>query len=137
PEIAAGGDFWLAQVPGNPIGAGAATTAQRPIDPPLYDAAGTPRSSGTVDPGAFEGTPPLNFSFNLVRPGIVSAGAYLPDGTLVRTLWSARDSPAGANIVFWNGLDDLGRAVPEGTYLIKVIAHDMKYVWEGVIGNTS
>lgn len=134
----ADGDFRLANAAGNPIDAGAEATAQRPVDPPLYDAAGIRRPQGNgVDAGAFESAPPLAFSFKLEWPARTSAAVYSSDGTLVKTLWSARDLPAGANMAFWNGLDDDQKRAPDGNYTFKIAAHHLQYVWEGVIGNTS
>jgi hypothetical protein len=130
----AAGDFRLKSIPGNPIDCAVETTAQRPGDPPPSDACGAPRIQCS---GAFESTPPLKFSFKLERASTTSAGVYGADGTLIRALWSARELTAGENVAFWNGLDDSNRPAREGTYQIKVLAHHMKYVWEGVIGNTS
>lgn len=67
-----------------------------------------------------------------------SAGIFDADGRLVRTLWSARSLPAGAVQVTWDGRDDAGNAVAtNGVYRVRMLAHEVRYVWEGVIGNTS
>ena len=67
-----------------------------------------------------------------------SAGVFDSQGRLVRTLWSGRPLSAGPVALLWNGLDDDGKAVPaNGSYTVKLLAHDVRYVWEGVIGNTS
>ena len=67
-----------------------------------------------------------------------SVGVFDAQGRLVRTIWSGRRFQAGPVAVLWNGLDDDGKAVPAtGSYTVKLLAHDVRYVWEGVIGNTS
>ena len=67
-----------------------------------------------------------------------SVGIFDAQGRLVRTIWSGRRFNAGPVAILWNGLDDDGKAVPAtGSYTVKLLAHDVRYVWEGVIGNTS
>ncbi|MBV8403429.1 MAG: hypothetical protein JO203_04490 [Gammaproteobacteria bacterium] len=67
-----------------------------------------------------------------------SAGIFDSSGRLVRTLWSGRDYRAGAVAVDWDGRDDDGRAADSAErYRVRLLAHNVRYVWEGVIGNTS
>ena len=76
--------------------------------------------------------------FTLDGPCKTSAGVYQTDGTLVRTLWSnVRYYKAGQYHVTWDGNDDGGNSVSAGIYKVKVLQHNVQYVWEGVIGNTS
>ncbi|TVT41518.1 T9SS type A sorting domain-containing protein [Hymenobacter setariae] len=75
--------------------------------------------------------------FRLDSTYTTSAGAYRADGKLVRTLWQRTVYNPGEYQVNWDGLDNDGQPVGAGTYKIKVIAHNEKYVWEGVVGNTS
>ncbi|HEY3332253.1 MAG TPA: carbohydrate-binding protein [Capsulimonadaceae bacterium] len=78
------------------------------------------------------------FSFTLSRAAHTSAGVYDSTGKLVRTLW--RDVyyvNAGTYTSVWDDTNDGGTALTSGTYTIKVLAHNMNYVWEGVVGNTS
>lgn len=77
------------------------------------------------------------FRFKLDKSYLTSAGAFGTDGKLIRTLWQKVPYNAGNQQYTWDGLDDLGRPVPAGTYQIKVMAHNVQYVWEGVVGNTS
>jgi hypothetical protein len=77
------------------------------------------------------------FRFTLDKSYLTSAGAFRSDGKLVRTLWQKVPYTAGTQQYTWDGLDDAGQRVPAGTYQIKVMAHNVQYVWEGVIGNTS
>jgi hypothetical protein len=37
----------------------------------------------------------------------------------------------------WDGRDDDGHAVTPGRYSVRVLTHNVRYLWEGVIGNTS
>jgi hypothetical protein len=79
-----------------------------------------------------------NASLSLQHEARTSAGIYDAAGRLVRTLWSGRHYPAGAIDVRWDGSDDDGLAVDRSTtYVARVLAHNVSYVWEGVIGNTS
>jgi hypothetical protein len=74
----------------------------------------------------------------LPEAAVTSAGVFDAQSRLVRTLWSGETRPAGAITAQWDGLDDDGAPVDQaGSYEVRVLAHDVKYVWEGVIGNTS
>ena len=81
----------------------------------------------------------LQFSFNLPQASITSAGVYnASTGALLRTLWNNVQYQQGTNYGVWDGKDDNGNAVPTGTsYKIKLIYHNVQYVFEGMIGNTS
>jgi FlgD Ig-like domain len=77
-------------------------------------------------------------SFKLDEPCRTSAGIYKTDGTLVRTLWSnVRYYAAGTYKSTWDGKDDSGNLVSSGTYVVKVLQHNVKYIWDGAVGNTS
>lgn len=74
----------------------------------------------------------------LPQAAMTSAGIFDADGRLVRTVWSGRALPRGTVAVDWDGRDEGGAPVPEhGHYTARVLSHDVRYVWEGVIGNTS
>lgn len=77
------------------------------------------------------------FVFTLDKAYTTSAGAYKTDGTLVKTLWRKVNYAAGTHTGIWDGTDDEGVAMPSGKYQIRVLYHNIKYLWEGVIGNTS
>jgi hypothetical protein len=78
------------------------------------------------------------FTFTLDEPCKTSAGVFLANGTLVRTLWSKVPYyAAGTYSATWDGLDNNSNAVAAGTYLFKLLQHNTEYVWDGVIGNTS
>ena len=135
---AANGDYRLLSTLGNALDAGAERTFQRTIISPAYDSLGTARPQGNgYDVGAFESMGAGYALFVLNQNFTTSAGVYKPDGTLVKTLFSARKMFAGTNVVFWNGLDDNNQVAPAGTHTIKMIAHNVQYVWENVVGNSS
>src|SRR5450756_1342460 len=91
----------------------------------LFGTAGVVRADGS------------HFTFFLDESSLTSAGAYAPDGTLLRTLWSKVRYPAGTNAAVWDGLDDNSNAMPAGIYQIKLLLHNTEYVWDGALGNTS
>src|SRR5271170_8320497 len=67
------------------------------------------------------------FTFTLDEPCKTSAGVFLTNGTLVRTLWSkVYYYAAGTYSAVWNGLDDNSNAVAAGSYQIKLLQHNME-----------
>jgi len=71
-----------------------------------------------VAPNPFN--PMTTISFDLPQADEVTLAVYDVRGSLVRTLWHGhRDS--GRHVVTWNGRDSVGRAVPSGVYLVRVI----------------
>jgi hypothetical protein len=81
--------------------------------------------------------PPTQIAFTLPRAANTSAGVYNDRQQLVRTLWRGDALPAGEHQRRWDGRDDQGTAVAAGDYDIKLIHHQLSYVWEGVVGNSS
>ncbi len=80
----------------------------------------------------------ITFNFTLDEPGYVSAAAYKTDGTLVKTIWRRQVFYAAGNYSgVWDGTDDSGAAVSAGTYQIKTLLSNMRYIWDGVIQNNS
>lgn len=71
------------------------------------------------------------------RPYWTSAGVFKTDGTLVRTLWRKDIRNAGTYSTAWDELDDEGHAAPADTYELRVLHHQIDYVLDGSIGNTS
>lgn len=80
---------------------------------------------------------PTRWSFSLPASAVTSAGVYSGSGKLLRTLWRAETLAAGRHAGVWNGLDDLGHAATESSLEIRLIHHQIRYVWEGVYGNSS
>lgn len=83
------------------------------------------------------GLPYTRFSFTLDSPYQTSAGVYKADGTLVRTLWRKVLHGPGTTVRSWDGNDDSGVSAPPGSYNVRLLYHNVQYVWDGVIGNTS
>lgn len=77
------------------------------------------------------------FTFALSAAATTSAGVYSPQGVLVRTLWRGTRLAAGTYTRTWDGLDDHGDQAVPGVYQVRVLQHNVQYIWEGVIGNTS
>ena len=98
-----------------------------------------PLLSLTISGGISNMAGRLQFSFNLPQNSITSAGVYnTATGTLLRTLWNNVQYQAGTNYGVWDGNDDNGNAVATGTnYQIKLIYHNVQYIWQGMIGNTA
>jgi len=76
-------------------------------------------------------------TFTLSQSARTSAGIFTVDSVLVRTLWSAVNYNAGTYRIEWDGKDDNGNQMPAGNYVAKVLANNVNYTWEGVLGNTS
>jgi hypothetical protein len=79
----------------------------------------------------------VSFSFTILRDANTSAGVFSVDGTLIKTLWSGIKYNAGTYQRWWDGTTDDGELAPNGNYHIKVLSNNVKYTWEGVIGNSS
>ena len=56
---------------------------------------------------------------------------------MVRTLWSGVDYKAGNYQLKWDGTNDVGDTLPKQNYTVKVLSNNVKYEWEGTIGNNS
>jgi hypothetical protein len=81
--------------------------------------------------------PITSFSFTLDGSYKTSAAVYNTNGSLVRTLWRNVPYGVGPNTGYWDGNDDNGAPATGSSYLIKLLYHNVQYVWDGVIGNTS
>ncbi len=79
------------------------------------------------------------FTFTLSNSARTSAGVFMKDSTLVRTLWANRTYAAGTYTEYWDGKDDYGvkLTAPDPNYDVRVLSNNVKYVWEGIVGNTS
>ena len=74
---------------------------------------------------------------NLTQAVTTSAGIFDSQDRLVRTLWSGEPRPRGPVRIAWDGLDDEGHGVTQGSYVARLLTHNVQYRWQGVIGNTS
>lgn len=79
----------------------------------------------------------IEYSFKLPSKSTTSAGVFTEDGELIRTLWNNVELPQGTHNRKWDGLDDEGNLASNAKYKITVQTNNVKYEWEGVIGNTS
>ncbi|MES2891586.1 MAG: T9SS type A sorting domain-containing protein [Bacteroidota bacterium] len=79
------------------------------------------------------------FTFTLPAATSTSAGVFKNDSILVRTLWSNEKYAAGTHTAFWNGEDDFGKDITNASthYSIKIMSSNVKYQWQGIIGNSS
>jgi hypothetical protein len=121
-------------------GAGTELTQSAPAPAPSSSSSGSSTSTATVPPPASAASGSavgLGFTFTLDTAQTTSAGVFAADGSLVRTLWRGQQSTAGPHAGSWDQRDDSGAPVADGNYTVKVVHHDVQYVWEGVVGNTS
>jgi len=72
-----------------------------------------------VHPNPFN--PSAQFTFDLPRPGPFTLRVHDLRGRVVRTV-AEGTIPAGTHTATWNGRDDDGRALPSGTYVIRLEA---------------
>jgi len=79
----------------------------------------------------------IPFSFNLDTAARTSAGVYTTDGVLLRTLWNNKKYNEGTHSSMWDKKDDDGKLVNDSLVVIKVVSNNVKYTWQGVIGNNS
>ncbi len=82
-----------------------------------------PTSNGAleVSMAANKSHPPIPVRFTLKEPGFVTLVIEDQQGKRVRNLLSETPFPAGSNVVYWDGLDDIGRdpnAAEHGVYHI-------------------
>ena len=59
------------------------------------------------------------FAFRTTRPGLVSARIFDIHGALVRNLMNGSIQP-GTHALAWDGLDEHGRAAPNGIYFLRI-----------------
>jgi hypothetical protein len=66
---------------------------------------------------------PLTFAYDLPAAGEVSIGLFDERGVCARTLLAESARRAGRNVERWDGLDELGRPLPAGTYRWRGLVH--------------
>jgi len=79
------------------------------------------------------------FTFTLGSQLKTSAGVFRNDSILVKTLWNDESYSAGTYTKYWDGTDDYGNVIPspDANYKVKVLSNNVKYEWQGTIGNSS
>jgi hypothetical protein len=75
-----------------------------------------------------EGTPPekplpLTFEYDLPKDAEVTVSLFNDQGVCVRSIVAQAERRAGHNVERWDGLDDLGKPLPAGTYTWKGLYH--------------
>ena len=64
--------------------------------------------------------PRTQLRFDLATSGPVILRIHDLRGRVVRTLVNGASLPAGTRVLFWDGLDDAGRAAASGVYWIRL-----------------
>ncbi|MGB8352865.1 MAG: hypothetical protein WCD79_03175 [Chthoniobacteraceae bacterium] len=77
------------------------------------------------------------FSFSLPHSYVTSAGVFNSQNQLVRNLWKKEAFPPGNYTRSWGGVNDAGTPLTSGSYTVKVLYHNMNYVFDGVVGTTA
>lgn len=80
--------------------------------------------------------PPTGNGYTLASACNTSAGVYLLDGTLVRTLWTNKKQNAGSYTLTWDGKDDYGVIVTLPVQK-KIITQSITDTWYKHVGNNS
>ena len=90
--------------------------------------------------GAIHSEANTNVSFTLPagQPSyLTSAAVYdASSGVMIRQLWKYVSYAPGLHTVVWDDKDDSGNTV-SGTFTGKVLYHNMNYIWDGAIANSS
>ena len=89
----------------------------------------------SASPSPFRDTTAIAYS--LSAPGSLTMRVYDAGGTVVRTLLNAVPRQAGAGSVTWDGKDDGGTAVPDGTYAIRASAGSSSASTTAVVDRTA
>jgi len=123
------GDFTLRDdspcLPGNSAGCG--LIGARPAGCPATSAAGGVRATHLAPnyPNPFN--PATNIAYHLADPGPVRLRIYDTAGRCVRTL-AAGEASAGRHQAVWRGVDDQGRPLATGVYLLRFEAAGIRQV---------
>ncbi len=81
--------------------------------------------------------PPIPVNYTVQSPGAVSLGIYDAQGRLVRTLQSGKKIAApGTYTVAWDGKDDVGKALPQGTYRYQGLSALVGWQYQLTMGNS-
>jgi hypothetical protein len=88
--------------------------------------------------GVSKGSTPFTFTIN--EPCYTSCGVYATgtSNSMLTNLWSKLYfASAGTYSSNWNGNDQFGNVMPDGTYEIRLMQNNVQPLWDGCIGNTS
>ena len=82
-------------------------------------------------------TPPVTVAYQVKSPGAVSLGIYDAKGRLLRTLQSGKKiTAAGTYSLTWDGKDDVGNALPAGTYRYQGLSANVGWQYQLSMGNS-
>ncbi len=96
-----------------------------------------PVNGASVSVRTAETSSSLSFAFDLPSARTTSAAVYDGQGRLLRTLWRGEPLAAGRHERSWDlRLDDVGTS-SGAEVTVRVVHHDVGYVWQGVVGNSS
>lgn len=77
------------------------------------------------------------FQFYIPESSKVSAGIFeINSGKLIRTLFSNSSYSAGNHVITWDGNNDAGSPVAEGSYKAIALTNNITYTWS-IVGNNS
>ncbi len=79
----------------------------------------------------------VGFEYTLDKAATTSAGVYDENDRLVRTLWSVEERAAGTHHAVWDGKDDYGKLLEDGSYYVTVMSHNVNWDVYTIVGNTS
>jgi DNA-binding beta-propeller fold protein YncE len=88
----------------------------------IFEKSGNVKLAARTTVGRAEGHIPITFA--MPKDGKASLAICNAEGKLVRTCFGAQPYPAGAQTYLWDGLDDVDRPVPAGTYTAKLLTHE-------------
>ncbi len=79
--------------------------------------------------------PPVETRYDLPRTANVSLGVFDLQGRLLRHLLKDEPRQAGVNLENWDGLDQWGKVIPAGAYVLKGVHHEpltLKYLMSAI-----
>ncbi len=114
------GEYWCKAVASDGVFPAAGEARRWTPEPVVIDAPATAALISSV--AAVPARAGIQVAFTLHASALVSARILNLAGRPVKTLCSARDCEAGTNTLLWNAQSDSGLVVPNGTYLVEVMA---------------
>ena len=79
---------------------------------------------------------PTGFTYEMPQPGLTSAGVFDCQGRLIEVLWTRQPVPAGPQVAYWDGRNQIHERVPPGEYEFRVVVNRSTYQNVGAIGNS-
>jgi len=79
-------------------------------------------SPSIISPNGDQTQDSTNFSYTLNEDADVTVQVFNEKNNLIRTIVTNEFQTRGQHVAIWNGLDDLGQAVPDGLYRLEATA---------------